>query len=223
MSRRRPLLLRIARCLAATALLVVASCTSSTADSLTGSSISESSAAVSPSVADVSTGPSSNGASESPASSATGANPTETADSPDPAAQETADRSAIEAQWRQFWIVYDQIVRTPKENRGDKLSSVAEPTLVANILKAADDADSQGIDNYGTWIHRISWQFPIAGAQTAVIADCQDQSKTGTYEVASGTILTVGKARSNMRGEFVKGVDNIWRLQQLYLLGDQEC
>jgi len=64
MSRRRPLLLRIARCLAATALLVVAGCTSSTADSLTGSSISESSAAVSPSVADVSTGPSSNGASE---------------------------------------------------------------------------------------------------------------------------------------------------------------
>ena len=46
---------------------------------------------------------------------------------------------------------------------------------------------------------------------------------TGTYEVESGKILTVGKERSSMRGEFTKDGDGIWRLKQLYLLGDQEC
>ena len=180
-------------------------------------------AAPSPSVADVPPSPSSPESSESGASSTAASSPAQTVDNQDTSAQETAVRLAVEGQWLQFWIAYDQIVRTPREDREAKLHSVAEPTLVANVLKAADDADSDGIDNYGTWTHRISWQFPIAGSQTAIIADCQDQSKTGTYEVASGKILTVGKERSNMRGEFAVGTDGIWRLRQLYLLGDQEC
>ena len=141
----------------------------------------------------------------------------------DPDAQEAADRAAVEAQWTKFWITYDGIVRTPPDERLAQLNIVAVPPVTDNVLQAASDADQKGIDNYGTWTHRLSWQFPINGSSIAVIADCQDQSKTGTYEVASGKVLTVGKARSNMRGEFTKGQDGVWRLQTLYLIGDTGC
>ena len=213
---------RITACAAAVALLV-AGCTSTTADDPTRATASKSPTAPTPSVLDISPSPNSPNPREGPASSLPATNSNGTAGSPDPAAQEAADRAAVEAQWTRFWIVYDQIVRTPRETRKEELGSVAEADIVASILKAADDADSQGIDNYGTWTHRLSWQFPIGGSSTAVIADCQDQSMTGTYEVESGKILTVGKERSSMRGEFTKDSDGIWRLKQLYLLGDQEC
>jgi len=107
---------RVAGWLAAVAVLV-AGCTSSSADGPTGSSGSGSSAAASPSVAEVPTSPSSNVASGGLSSSPTAPNATGTVDSLDPAVQEVAERTAIEAQWKQFWIVYDQIVRTPKRRR----------------------------------------------------------------------------------------------------------
>jgi len=109
------------------------------------------------------------------------------------------------------------------ESRPGELRKVAVQPLIHAILKAAADADSKEIDNFGTWKHRLSWQFPVRGAATAMIADCQDQSKTGTFEVESGRILTVGKERSNLRGAFVKGTDGVWRLRQIYVIGDRAC
>jgi len=234
MIRPRDFRWRLALCGAAIT-LAVAGCTSQAADGATTSGAPErtvtpsvaappstalGSAAVTGSTASPSksTPPSSPRSSPKPTGST---KPTPT--SLDVAAREDADRAAIEAQWVRFWVIYDSIVRTPKESRPGELRKVAVQPLIKAILKAAVDADSKGIDNYGTWKHRVSWQFPVKGASTAVIADCQDQSKTGTYVVKSGQILTVGKERSNMRGEFLKGTDGVWRLRQIYVIGDQKC
>ena len=42
-----------------------------------------------------------------------------------PAAQEAADRAAVEAAWVEFWKVYEAIVRTAKGSRAAELASVA--------------------------------------------------------------------------------------------------
>jgi len=208
----------------AAVILGVAGCSSSSAD---GPGTTTGSAAPSASVISVP----STGSGASGSSSPTALTPSvidvptvvATPTSLDPDAQEAADRAAVEAQWTKFWITYDGIVRTAPDERLAQLNMVAVPPVTENVLQAASDADQKGIDNYGTWIHRLSWQFPINGSSTAVVADCQDQSETGTYEVASGKVLTVGKERSNMRGEFTKGQDGVWRLQTLYLIGDTGC
>lgn len=137
--------------------------------------------------------------------------------------QEAADRAAIEAQWIKFWVVYDEIVRTPVAQRKERLQSVAVSPALDEVLEAANQADADGIDNYGTWSHRLSWETPVAGQTTAVISDCQDQSQTGTIDVASGKTLTVGKSRSHMRGEFVKTPNGIWLLRQVYFIVDRPC
>jgi hypothetical protein len=136
----------------------------------------------------------------------------------DPAAQEAADRAAIEAQWVKFWQVYEGIVRTPKNDRLAILNTVAVPPITDNLLDTAEKADSQGVDNYGTIVHRLSWQFPVNGESNATIDDCQDQSKTGTVKIGSGEILTTGEERSNMRGQFVRDESGSWRLQGLIFL-----
>jgi hypothetical protein len=102
------------------------------------------------------------------------------------------------------------------------LAAVAVPPVSDNVLKAADQADSDGTDNYGPITHRLSWQFPIGGESTATIADCQDQSQAGTINVATGEVSSLGLPRSNMRGQFSKGTDSIWRLSQIFFL-EEAC
>ena len=199
--------------------LVLAGCTSTAADGPSSSGTTASASVVTPSsiaASSAAPSPTPSVASVPPASSAV-------VTSLDPAAQEAADRAAVEAQWTKFWVTYDGIVRLPKSERLAQLELVAVSPITDSIIKAADYADSQGIDNYGRWIHRLSWLSSIDGGTTAIIADCQDQSETGTYKVSSGEILTTGKARTNLRGEFVRSADGVWRLKKLYAIGDREC
>ncbi len=84
---------------------------------------------------------------------------------------------------------------------------------------AIADGDGSGIDNYGYVKHHIIFPMSIDGAPIAPIADCQDQSETGTVETATGKVLTTGEPRVNIRGEMHKGEDGIWRVHSLFAPG----
>src|SRR5690349_15236359 len=60
----------------------------------------------------------------------------------DPAAQEAADRAAVEAAWVQFWQIYTNIVRTPLAQRSAALDMVAVDPIRTEILNAAANFDS---------------------------------------------------------------------------------
>lgn len=141
----------------------------------------------------------------------------------DPAAQEAADRAAIEAQWVKFWDAYAAIVRTPDEQRDGLLAPLVTSPLKEKIIEVAREANSAGKDNYGTVVHRIFWELPVGGQSTAAIADCQDQANSGTIDLASGSKLTVGEPRVNLRGQLVRGSDGVWRVQTLVTLGSTGC
>ena len=66
-------------------------------------------------------------------------------------------------------------------------------------LVASPKFDSQGLQTYGELGHRISWPQPIAGATTALIADCQDdascRANSSRRQEAAGSNLVAAKAR----------------------------
>lgn len=136
-----------------------------------------------------------------------------------PEAREAADRAAIESQWISFWRAYADIVRVPVDQREGVLAAVATPDLNERMRAAIADGDGSGIDNYGYVKHRIIFPLSIDGAPIASIADCQDQSGTGTVEAATGKVLTAGESRVNIRGEMHKGEDGIWRVHALLAPG----
>lgn len=144
-------------------------------------------------------------------------------ESTDASSQEAADRRAVEEQWVKFWAVYGGIGRTPVDKRAYLVKQIAIEPTSSNVLKNAASMDLKGLDTYGKVIHHISWQARIDGGTSAVIADCQDQSKYGSVESGTGIKKTVGVSKDNMRGEFLKGNDNIWRLRQIYFLTDIPC
>jgi hypothetical protein len=70
--------------------------------------------------------------------------------------------------------------------------------------------------------HNIIFPLSIDGAPIVSIADCQDQTSSGTIDTATGKVLTTGEARVNIRGEMHKGDDGIWRVHSLFAPGG-EC
>jgi len=218
---------RIAGCLAAVA-VIVAGCNSSSADGPTGSGGSPTSAAASPSVAAVSTSPSSSVASsvasiDVTTSSEPATIPTDVSAPPDPAAQEAADRAAIETHWKEFWNVYENIIRTPAEMRETALDGVSVDPIKSRILNAANKSASEGIDYYGSVVQHPYWVDPVDGKDFAVMRDCQDQSQYGSIEVASGNKRTVGVARDSLQAGFVRDSQGGWRVQNIQFLENVPC
>lgn len=200
---------------AAGVLILVAGCTSSTADGPTTTAFATMS--VTPSVIDPSSLHPSNSA---PPASAVESS---TLASLDAGAQEAADRAAIEAQWRELWTIYSDLARIPPDDRLAKVSEVTVSPLTENLIEAASQANAGGIDNFGSVTHRIYWQTPVNAQSYATIADCQDQSEAGTIQVSTGETLTEGRPRISLRGDFVKGDDGIWRARQIIDLGTSDC
>lgn len=202
-------------------LILVAGCTSSTAVGPTSTAFV--SPSVTPSVIDPSSlHPSASTPPPSPSSDAVESSAS-TAVSSDISPQEAADRAAIEAQWIKFWDVYQGIVRTTPDDRQAMAQSVAVTTLADKMVAAAEKASLENKDNYGEVVHHVFWQFDVAGKSSAVIADCLDQSNAGTVDTSTGTLITTGPERANMRGELVRGDDGIWRVKSITSLNSSPC
>lgn len=204
--------------LAVGVLVLVAGCTSSSADGPTSTAIV--SVTVSPSVIDPSSLLPSPTA---PASPSPSSQPPPSPTSLDPAAQEAADRAAIEAQWIKFWIAYSDMIRTPDDEREELLSAVATSPLKETMIDEARIAETEGRDNYGSVRHRIYWDIPIEGKPIATIADCQDQTGTGVVDVNTGEKLSEGVDQVSLRGQMLRGNDGIWRVQALFESGETSC
>lgn len=210
--------------LAACALLVgtiAAGCTSNSADDPTSTA---SSSTASPSVVDTSSAsPSSSGAASPSPSVIDPSSPPPSSSTLDPEAQEIADRAAVEAQWAKYWDTYINLVRTSPAERVSLANEVAVDPAASNLLRSAEYFESLGRDNYGSVTHRNSWMQPINGSTSTVLSDCQDQSQFGSLDSATGKKLTVGVERDNISVKFIKGVDGIWRVEEIFYLVDTPC
>lgn len=200
------------------AVLLVAGCTSSTADAPPSSPTA--SATASPSVIDPSSpvpgtssaAPSSGAVDSSAPLSSSGISP-----------QEAADRAAVEGQWKEFWAVVLGAVRLPDGQRESALAAVAVDPLKSQILAEVRDSAAEGLDRYGSMIEHPYWEQPIGDRDTAVMGDCQDASQTGVLNVSTGKKETAGVVGNNTRATFERGSDQVWRVKEIYYLTDVPC
>ena len=138
-------------------------------------------------------------------------------------AQETADRAAVEAQWIKSWDVYAALAHTSGDQRAALAGTVAVDPALTNMLTDAQTLTGKGWDTYGQIAHRISWPQSVDGKPSAVIADCQDSSQSGSYETSTGYKRTVGVPRDHMQGILLRSDDGVWRVQQVFYLKDEPC
>jgi len=136
---------------------------------------------------------------------------------------EIADRTAIQKIWVKYWEVTGSNIRLPANQRKAALATVAVEPHVTKLLEAEARFVKNGWDNYGTPGHRPYWGPPIAGADQAIMGDCMDFSHVGRLEVKSRKALTVGIARSNVRGIFERDSLGDWHVSGLQILQGTPC
>lgn len=138
-------------------------------------------------------------------------------------AQEIADRTAIQQAWVNFWEVYSKINETPASQRESVLMPLVVEPLRSKIIKAAAVYDAKGFGDYGFVSHRFYWGPPVEGRSPAIMGDCMDTSKYGSIVTKTGKKRTKGFERDNTRAVFVRGADQVWRLQTIESLVNQAC
>jgi hypothetical protein len=138
-------------------------------------------------------------------------------------APEAADRAAIAAQWDKLWQIYAALPHTPVEDRQALAAQVAVDPALTSLLTDANTLNSKGWDTYGQFTARLSWPQPVDGKETAAIADCQDASQAGSYEISTGNKMTVGIPRNPLQASYQRGQDGVWRVEQVFYLKDEPC
>jgi hypothetical protein len=85
----------------------------------------------------------------------------------------------------------------------------AEPQL-SRIVEGLRSLRGRSVTLYGSVTSRVS-SVDITGSR-ATLRDCQDASKAGQADAATGKPKTVGVARSPIQATLERGTDGAWRV-----------
>ncbi len=145
--------------------------------------------------------------------------PTPPAASEHAADTEETDHRAVDAAYRQFWVLeasFDS--RYPAARWRAVLSAVATDPVLTRLLHAAAVQKRQRIAIYGQAVARPTIPV-IAGRSTVRVADCQDASHTGQADARTGRPRSVGLARTPVVAVMVRGADGRWRVSDVRYVG----
>jgi hypothetical protein len=126
----------------------------------------------------------------------------------------------ILAGYRRFWLVASAASRQPPTLWRRSLSAVSVEPLLSHLVDGLAEQHAKGLAEYGAVV--LHPTIVHAEPQRASIVDCQDASKSGTLEVATGAVRTVGAARTPLTAVMERGSDGRWRLSEARLL-DGSC
>jgi len=101
---------------------------------------------------------------------------------------------AVERAYQQFWVTAQTVDRQPPERWREVLSAVAAEPLLDQLLDGLAGQRKKGVVMYGTVTPRPTIA-QIAGGR-ATVMDCQDASRSGELDGATGAIQRVGTART---------------------------
>lgn len=136
---------------------------------------------------------------------------------PTAAAGPVDERAAVEAAYRQFWVVSWQLDRHPKARWRQVLSAVAADPELTRVLEGTRAQQRRGITRYGQVASRPS--AVTVNGTTARVRDCQGADRSGQADARTGRRLTVGVPRSPVTGSLVRGADHRWRVSDIHYPG----
>ena len=121
------------------------------------------------------------------------------------------------------WDIYLKLPNTPQDQRQALAATAMVDAALNGAIKDAQAVNDKGWGTYGDIEHRITWPKAINGGNTALVDDCMDTSKSGSYETSTGDKTTTGTDRLHVQGNLIKGEDGIWLVAQNYFLKDEPC
>ena len=129
-------------------------------------------------------------------------------------------RQAVEAAYTQFWPRSLAIPNTPEDSWRDALAAIAVDPQLSKTLAAMHRNKQVGVKPYGDVTTRIS-RVDVRGDQATVI-DCQDGSRSGQADAATGERKTVGSPQIPIHARLIRdAASGQWKVAQLDYPGGQ--
>jgi hypothetical protein len=133
--------------------------------------------------------------------------------------REAMERRAVEVAYRRFWQVEASFDRDYPPGRWRAvLAAVAVDPVLTRLVAGATVQQRRGITLYGQIVPRPQ-VGPVLGRGSVRVTDCQDGSRTGQAEAATGRRLSVGVARMPVVATVVRGSDGGWRVAEVRYVG----
>lgn len=135
---------------------------------------------------------------------------------------EAADRRAVEAVYRRFWVVEASFdADYPQPRWALVLAEVAADPVLTRLVETAAVQHRNGIRVYGQVMPHP--QIPVIGGRSLItVLDCQDDSHTGQADARTGVPRSVGVARTAVVATMRRGADGRWRVSDARYTGG-EC
>lgn len=133
--------------------------------------------------------------------------------------EELTTRKEIEKAWLKYWSTFTLFNKIPKVERRTRFAEVAMDPELSSLLAAAERADQENLENFGTVSHRVYWGPPVAGKGSAVIGDCTDQTQFGAKNKKTGEIVVIGGKQGNYNGTMQK-TGSSWKVSYLDFRGE---
>lgn len=121
------------------------------------------------------------------------------------------EQAALLAQYRKFWVTLTPASRTSAAQRRLILAEVAVDPALKSILAGFSQADTKRQVLYGQNVPRPTVRIS-PDATTALVDDCQDSTRAGVADRATGRELTHGVARNHLSVTMKKTEDGLWKL-----------
>jgi len=148
----------------------------------------------------------------------THANTSSTSGHTEPAAAAATDRqrqsteTAVLEAYRRFWKVAADVGRRPAHEWRTRLEPVAAEPFLSELVEGFSEQRERGVVDFGTVELRptVASLFPTR----ASILDCQDASRTGEVDRATGEVKTVGSSHTPFTATLTKTRGGGWKVSQ---------
>lgn len=140
----------------------------------------------------------------------------------DSAAQETKDRQDAEQAWRKFNVLVNTVESLPADQVEAAINAVAVDPTATRLRNENAQFRAEHKAGYGQDISYITWPKAIAGADAAVLSDCQDGSQAGVLDVRTGNKLTVGTPNTPTTGALQR-TSTGWKVATVEILEGATC
>ncbi len=128
------------------------------------------------------------------------------------------ERAAVESAYSAFWSRTLRTDDEPEETWRAAMAAVAVDPQLTTTLNAMRRQKQAGINVYGDVTARIQ-SVRIDGA-SAMVSDCQDASRTGQADAATGDPKTVGVSRNPVSADLRRdSTDGRWRVAKVAFPG----
>lgn len=127
-----------------------------------------------------------------------------------PSAANTNDAAKILAQYRGFWRTLTPASRAAARDRPALLAAYATNPALKSLLAGIEAQRLKGYVYYGVDELRPTIETLSVSRGTAVVNDCQDSTRAGLEDQATGRKLTAGKPRNHVVTTMHRSATGVW-------------